>query len=117
MGYSLVNYIYRNYASELTAKSVAQVFGISVTRLNQLLLYQVEQNFEDLLSCVRVNRACELLLTTRKTVLEIALEVGFHTSKTLTRSFLRHRQTTPSAFRAARACPRPEDTALAAPEG
>lgn len=100
MGYSIVNYIYRNYAAELTAKSTARTFGVSVTQLNQLLLYQVEQNFEDFLSCVRVNRACELLLTTRKTVLEIALEVGFHTSKTLTRSFLRHRQTTPSAFRA-----------------
>ena len=50
---------------------------------------------------IRVNRACELLAYTRKTVLDIALDVGFHNQKTFTRNFLKYRQMTPSAYRAA----------------
>lgn len=102
LAYTIVNYIYRNYSSDLSAKNVAQAFGVSAVRLNELLIYQIERNFEEYLNYIRVNRACELLIETKLTVLEIALEVGYHTSKTLTRSFLKQRQITPSAFRALR---------------
>ena len=101
LGYSLVNHVYRNYASDLRAGEVAQKFGISVEKLNRTLLYQTERNFEEFLGLIRVNRACELLASTRKTVLDIALDVGFHNQKTFTRNFLKHRQMTPSAYRAA----------------
>ena len=102
LAFTIVNYIYRNYSSDLSAKNVAQTFGVSAVRLNELLIYQIERNFEEYLNYIRVNRACELLIETKLTVLEIALEVGYHTSKTLTRSFLKQRQITPSAFRALR---------------
>ena len=96
--------------TDLTLKELAEIlgyvdesrsFGISVQQLNRTLLCQVEQNFEDFLAMVRVNRACQLLTTTRMTVLDIALEVGYHNAKTLNRSFLKYRLMTPSAYRAA----------------
>ncbi len=101
LGYSLVNYVYRNYASDLSARQTAQKFGISVEKLNRTMLYQTERNFEEFLGLIRVNRACELLACTRKTVLDIALDVGYHNQKTFTRNFLKYRQMTPSAYRAA----------------
>ncbi|MBC8531247.1 AraC family transcriptional regulator [Gehongia tenuis] len=97
--YALVAFIYRHYAEELSAQKVAERFHISSTELNRTLMYQVEQNFEDFLNFVRVNRACELLLTTDRTVMEIALEVGYHNSKTLTRNFLKQKVMTPGDFR------------------
>lgn len=57
--------------------------------------------FEDFLALIRVNRACKLLTTTRMTVLDIALEVGYRNAKTLNRNFLKYRLMTPSAYRAA----------------
>lgn len=101
LGCSLVNHIYRHYREELSAAGVAHTFGISVQQLNRTLLCQVERNFEDLLALVRVNRACQLLLDSNKTVLDIALEVGYHNAKTLSRSFLKYRLMTPGAYRAA----------------
>lgn len=98
--YTIVNEIYRHYDRELSSKTVARQFGIPVTELNRLLLTQVERNFEDFLNLVRVNRACELLLSTEKTVLEIAMDVGYRNPKTLTRNFLKLKLMTPSAFRA-----------------
>ena len=97
--YSLVSYIYRHYSEDLRLQEVGAKFHISPRKLNHILLYQVEMNFSDFLSFVRVNRASELLLKSNKTILEIALEVGFHSEKTLSRHFLRFRAMTPGKFR------------------
>lgn len=97
--YSLVSYIYRHYSEDLRPKEVGEKFHMSPRELNRILLYQVEMGFSDFLSFVRVNRASELLLQTDKTVLEIALEVGYHSEKSLSRNFLRFRAMTPGKFR------------------
>ena len=97
--YALVSYLYRHYSEDLRPREVGERFGMSPRELNRILLYQVEMGFSDFLNFVRVNRASELLLQTDKTVLEIALEVGYHSEKTLSRHFLRFRSTTPGKFR------------------
>lgn len=97
--YSIVSYIYRHYAEPLHPKTVSEQFGISPKELNRILLFQVEMNFNDYLHYIRVNRASELLLETDKTILTIALEVGYNTEKTLSRNFLRFRSMTPGTFR------------------
>ena len=97
--YTIVSYIYRNYAEDLQPINVSEHFHISPKELNRILLFQVEMNFNDYLNYIRINRACELLLTTDKSILTIALEVGYNTEKTLTRNFLRFRSMTPGKFR------------------
>ena len=97
--YSVVSYIYRNYYQDLTARQTARMFGLSVASLNRILLYQVEKNFDGFLNYIRINRASELLLQTNKTIDDIAMEVGYNSTKTLSRHFLKQRLMQPSAFR------------------
>ena len=97
--HSIVSYIYRNYAEDLHPKTVSEKFLISPKELNRILLFQVEMNFNDYLNFIRVNRASELLLKTDKSVLTIAMEVGYNNEKTLSRNFLRFRSMTPGTFR------------------
>lgn len=97
--YAIVSYIYRHYAENLHPKTVSERFGISPKELNRILLFQVEMNFNDFLNFIRINRASELLLETDKSILTIALEVGYNTDKTLSRNFLRFRSMTPGNFR------------------
>ena len=97
--YHIVSYLYRNYDKELSAKDVAEEFQLNVRELNRTLLYQVEKNFTDFVNFIRVNRACELLARTDLGVTEVAVEVGFRNSKTLTRNFLKFRLMTPGQFR------------------
>ena len=99
LAYAIVQAIYRGYAAPMRAQETADAFGISVSQLNKLLLCQVEKNFEDFLNYVRINRACEQLLHTRKPIHEISFEVGYNSTKTFTRYFLRQMAMTPSAFR------------------
>lgn len=97
--YSLVSYIYRHYNEDLQPKSLGKQFSLSPRELNRILLYQVEMNFSDYLNYIRINRASELLLKTSHSIMEIALEVGYNSTKTLTRNFLKFRSMTPSKFR------------------
>lgn len=97
--YEIVAWIYRNYAEPLTAKGMAEQFQISVKELNRILRYFVEQNFSDFLNRIRVDRASELLLAGEKSILEVAVEVGYSSEKSLTRNFLKYRTLTPMQFR------------------
>ena len=97
--YTVINYIYRNYADDLNPQGISHQFGLSVPQLNNLLLYQVEQSFSEFLNQVRVNRASELLLIPSKTVLEVAFEIGYRNSKTFTRNFVKLKGMTPTTFK------------------
>ena len=97
--YAIIEHIYRNHRDPLSARDVANRFGITVSELNRLLLVQVERNFEDFLHWTRINKACELLLTTDDTITYIAMEVGYSNTKTFTRNFLRLKVMTPGDFR------------------
>lgn len=97
--YEIVRYIYRYYNEELTAHDTAARFGMSVQELNRILMYQLERNFEEYLNFVRVNRACELLISTKRSIMDIALEVGYNNAKTLTRNFVKFKLMTPQTFR------------------
>lgn len=97
--YSIIEFIFRNYKEDITPKTLANEFNISISELQQTLLYQVEKNFEDFLNYIRINHASELLLKTDQTITEVAMEVGYNSYKTFTRNFLKLRVMTPSAYR------------------
>lgn len=99
VGYEIVEYIYRNHTEDLTLQSVSQYFQVSPKVLNRVLSHKVEKNFNEFLNFVRVNHASELLLETDKSVLTIALEVGYKIEKTLSRNFLQIRGMTTGEFR------------------
>ena len=99
MAYEIVRYIYRYYKEDLTAQSTASRFGMSVPELNRILMYQVEKKFDEYLNSVRINRASELLLSTNMSVMDVALEVGYHNTKTLSRHFVKQKLMTPQSFR------------------
>lgn len=97
--YKIVEYIYRNHAEDLQLHSVSDTFRVSPKELNKVLSYQIEMSFNEFLNFVRVNHAAQLLLTTDKSVLTIALEVGYKTEKTLSRNFLQLKGKTAGEFR------------------
>ena len=97
--YEIVEYIYRNHVEDLQLQSVSDKFRISPKELNRILSYQVEMSFNEFLNFIRVNHAAQLLLTTDKSVLTIALEVGYKTEKTLSRNFLQLKGMTAGEFR------------------
>lgn len=98
--FELTDYIYKNYAAEkLNAVQVASQFGVSVAEMNRLMLYHADMNFETLLNFVRINRACELLVSTERYVIDVAFEVGYNNVKTFNTNFFKFKGMTPTEFR------------------
>ncbi len=56
-------------------------------------------NWGDFVNYLRINRACQLLLETDRPIVEIAVEVGYNTTKTFHRNFYRLKAMTPGAYR------------------
>lgn len=99
LGYRVVSYIVDNHKEEITVQSVATEFDITVVELNRILLLQTEKNFFEFLNFMRVNSACQLLVTTDLAMTDIAIEVGYNTVKTFTRNFVYFKNITPSSYR------------------
>lgn len=96
----VTDYVYRHFDTEnLLASTMADLHGISVSELNRALLYYTEMNFITLLNFIRVNKACEMLLTSTYSVLDISVAVGYSNIKTFNLNFYKFKGMTPSEFR------------------
>jgi AraC-like DNA-binding protein len=97
--YRIIEYIYRSYAEDITVNQLAEELNISPKEVNQLLMYQVEKNFQEFLHFIRINMACKLLLETSMSMIDIAVAVGYHNLKTFTRNFINEKFIKPNEFR------------------
>lgn len=99
LSFEVLNYIYHNFREPLKIQSVADKYGVTVVELNRILLFQVEHNFEDFLNYLRINKACELMLSAKMSITDIAIDVGYNTVKTFRYNFVKLKNMTPATFR------------------
>ena len=85
--YSIIDYISENYTQEFTINKLTEKFGITDTKLNKILMSYSGKRFIDFLNSLRIDKACELLLTTDKSIIDISFELGYNTVKTFNNNF------------------------------
>lgn len=96
----VTEYIYANFMDpSLTISKTATQFGVSEKQLNTAMNYYVEKKLDQLLHEVRINKACELILSGEETILDIALEVGYSNVKTFNIHFNEIIGMSPSVYR------------------
>ncbi len=85
--------------SELRLSTLAETLTISPNQLSQIINQCAQKSFYDFVNEYRINHAKQLLKSeTKKTVLDIALSVGFNNKATFNRVFKQHTQMTPTSF-------------------
>lgn len=93
-----VERVYRD--SGLSLRSLSEAMKENVHYVSQVISQDFESSFYDLVNHHRIEEAKQRLLAAReKTVLEIALEVGFNSKSTFNTAFRRNTGMTPTAFR------------------
>ena len=85
--------------SNLTARRVAEISGVSQQRLAKLFRDFVGTTFTHWLACYRISRAKELLRHSNQKILDIALASGFGAISSFNRVFRKQTGITPREYR------------------
>lgn len=96
----VIDYLKLNFREKLDVEELADVASMSVRQLERKFRATLNASPRAYLKRMRVLIACELLKRTKKTVMEIALEVGFYDHSDLSRHFKKEMGESPSDFRA-----------------
>lgn len=95
----LLQFIALHYASPLKLKDAADFCGYSIPHFMKFFKSFTGSTFIEYLNTYRLKKACELLLTTNLTVLEISETVGFDNHSYFIRIFKRQYGITPKKYR------------------
>lgn len=94
-----VLYLNADYMNPISVQDVLESCGLSRSHFHALFKEETGKTFVDYLSILRCNRAAELLVTTEKTVLEIAGDCGFNNLSHFYHLFRRNYDTSPARYR------------------
>lgn len=92
-------YLNTDYMNPISVQDVLESCGLSRSHFHALFKQETGQTFVDYLSGLRCSRAAELLVTTDRTVLEIASDCGFNNLSHFYHLFRRRYGTSPARYR------------------
>lgn len=94
-----VLYLNTDYMNPISVQDVLESCGLSRSHFHALFKEETGRTFVDYLSTLRCNRAAELLLTTERTVLDIAGDCGFNNLSHFYHLFRRKYGSSPARYR------------------
>ncbi len=97
---NILSYCAQNYAQELSLDSLAQTLHISKFHISHLINGKLKMTFCDYINSIRIAAAIPLLEGGELTITELSHQVGYNSTRTFNRAFLRQTGMTPRAYRA-----------------
>ena len=94
-----VDYVRENFSKRIKVPQLAALSNISTRQLNRRFMSAFGINAQQFLIKTRVQAACEALVNTQRSIMEIALEVGFCDQSAFTQHFHKHVGVTPHKYR------------------
>jgi AraC family transcriptional regulator len=99
---SLIDEIEQNLAFEVNIPELASTFNVSPWHFQRLFKSIVGDSLGGYIRGRRLTRAAQSLLASKETIMTIAVDVGFSTHESFTRSFKSYFKVSPKQFRAQR---------------
>lgn len=94
-----MDYIYKNYTDKITLQDISAKVNFSTYYLSHLIKAVSGLSFKEYINMLRVEDSEKLLLTSRKSITEIAYECGFSDVKYYNKHFVRWYHDTPGVYR------------------
>jgi AraC-like DNA-binding protein len=94
-----LDYIHKNYQSEISIDDLADLAALSVSGLHRLFKRHTRQTVGEYIAQLRIGKACSLLISTDRPISCIAEEAGYSNLSHFNRQFLAIKQVTPREFR------------------
>lgn len=97
--YRILNYINQNYKSDISVNECSEMANLSYSYFSRLFKKTTGQSFNEYLNNLRCSEAERLLVTTDKTVTEVAMECGFSDTCYFIAKFKSLKGATPKQFK------------------
>lgn len=102
---NIVSYLNKHLGRKITLPDVADHFSISLRSLTRLFAKDLNMTFIEYLTTLRILKALELLLETRKSVSEICFSVGYNSVPTFSNVFYKMVGIRPVEYRKMKSLP------------
>lgn len=92
-------YSIANFDSDISLKTIADIAGMTAPAFCNFFKKRTQKTYISFLNEIRIGAACQKLVTTDKTVLEICYECGFNTVANFNNHFLKSKSIPPLKYR------------------
>ncbi len=97
--YEVVDYLNRNYLNPISIQELADKYYFSKEYLARLFKAITGETMTNMLQQIRINAACQMLVSTDRIVSDICVSCGFHDAKFFYTKFKRITGMTPGEYR------------------
>ena len=94
-----LQYIEENYASDISIRELAELENYNISYYTEWFKKNVGCLPSEYLRMVRIDKAKEILATTRYRIVDVAMQVGYYNSSSFTRAFREVEGITPNQYR------------------
>lgn len=94
-----LNYMSKHYNEAITLEELADLCALSPNYFSALFKEQVRETYIEYLTELRLEKATQMLIQTKKTIKEISKDVGYLDDKYFRKLFKKRYGVTPSAYR------------------
>lgn len=95
----VVDYIYKNYANEITLENVSKLAGMTEASFSRFIKKHTGKTFIDTVNDIRLGHASRMLIETTHSIAEIATYCGYNNISNFNRLFKKKKNCTPKEFR------------------
>ena len=95
---AIAQYLETNYKSAISAQELSDVFGFVPAYINRIFKTFYDSTPMEYVQCLRIERAKDLLMRTKRPIKEIAAEVGYPDSLYFSKVFKRAVGVNPSLY-------------------
>lgn len=99
INYKITDLIEKNYKENLTSKKMATKLFVSESYFCRIFKKNFNHCFQNYLCMYRIEKAKILLRTTKDSISEISMEIGFNSFSFFTKMFKKYTGVTPSQYR------------------
>ena len=96
---NIVSICLNHYTDEISLKMLSKELNISSSTISHVFNNQMQMRILTFVNWLRISEACRLLRDTKKSITEIAYDVGFSSLRSFNRTFLKTISKTPKEYR------------------
>jgi AraC-type DNA-binding domain-containing proteins len=96
---SVLDFIRKNYASDIDVTAIADYAGISYSYVRKIVKEKTGKSVVDYVNGLRIEEAKRLLRQTNLNIIEIATNIGYNNDQSFNRFFKKYEGITPGEFR------------------